>query len=256
MYKWKKQHFSCSRQPTLLYRRKPKDLACSLLVEDMNSADLKWLSVQEVVRADNCSQTSHWRFVILQHTQLFWLPMGTYCWFHIQKIWREFRANKLASLQPRWKSLNSVLQIGRLRGAYLPRLHSHFYAQNWALLYLSIILKLGETNAVSKILSIRDIYKEKFYKILEINIFTNKYSFAVELVNARKTNSAQVVSLQWVSLLYYILPCHIQLVWALFWYGRKKAKVPFHYGDCSPYLWHRWCQLLKVSIFSQCPVHS
>jgi len=57
-------------------------------------------------------------------------------------------------------------------------------------------LKLGETNAVSKILSIRDIYKEKFYKILEINIFTNKYSFAVELVNARKTNSAQVVSLQ------------------------------------------------------------
>lgn len=45
--------------------------------------------------------------------------------------------------------------------------------------YIYIILKRREINAVSKILSIRDIFKEKFYKIWEINTFANKYGMLI-----------------------------------------------------------------------------
>lgn len=42
----------------------------------------------------------------------------------------------------------------------------------------------------------KDTYKEKFYKILESNIFANKYGFAVEHVKVHKRNSGKVVFLQ------------------------------------------------------------
>lgn len=45
--------------------------------------------------------------------------------------------------------------------------------------YIYIILKQREINAVSKILSIRDTFKEKFYKIWEINTFANKYDMLI-----------------------------------------------------------------------------
>lgn len=45
--------------------------------------------------------------------------------------------------------------------------------------YIYIILKQREINAVSKILSIRDIFKEKFYKIWEINTFASKYGMLI-----------------------------------------------------------------------------
>lgn len=41
--------------------------------------------------------------------------------------------------------------------------------------YIYIILKQREINVVSKILSIRGTFEEKFYKIWKINTFANKY---------------------------------------------------------------------------------
>lgn len=77
--------------------------------------------------------------------------------------------------------------------------------------YIYIILKQREINAISKILSIRDTFKEKFYKIWEINTFANKYDMLIII----KQIQEKLYSFSG----YSHFAVHVQLIWAFFWYN-------------------------------------
>lgn len=77
--------------------------------------------------------------------------------------------------------------------------------------YIYIVFKQREINAVSKILSIRDTFKEKFYTIWEINTFANKYDMLIII----KQIQEKLCSFSE----YSHFAIRVQLIWALFWYN-------------------------------------